>query len=178
MFTAKNITLVSFVGIAVVMLLAGWNVGSADSELNCTGEGSWIINDSSGFVWLTLNLPLDNTKKRVGMSMTPVTFDPTLGGAFADVTTLTPMKGIVEQVGANLYDYQWIAYGLTADHDIFYIVRSRGTLSFVDCDTVDSEGSLGFYGYWQDPFGEEAPAFGCIPNTSTAVRTPLTPACE
>jgi hypothetical protein len=60
-------------------------------------------------------MPLDNTKKNLGWSLTPVDFDPTLGGAFPTVTTLTPGKGEIQELSSNLYDYQWVAYGIVRD---------------------------------------------------------------
>ncbi len=178
MNSVKKITLLSPVVLAVIVLVAGWNITDAEGSFNCTGEGVWTATDSNGNTWQMLTMPLDNTKKNLGWSLTPVDFDPSLGGAFPTVTTLTPGKGAIQEVSSNLYDYQWVAYGISADREIVYILRSRGTLGFLDCDTVEGSGSLAFYGSWQDPFGEEAPAFGCFPSSSTAVRSPMAPPCE
>jgi hypothetical protein len=173
----KKIILLSFVLFAAVMLFGGRNIIVADDNLNCTGEGAWTAIDPDNNTWLLLTTPLDNTKKRLGASVTPVDFDPTLGG-FPNVVTLTPLHGTIEQAGTNLYDYQWVGYGLDANHDIVYIMRSRGTLSFDDCDTVTASGRLGLYHPSQDPFGPVPPIYGCDVSVSTAVRDPMMPPCE
>ncbi len=177
MNSVMKTALLSLVVFAVIVLLGGRNITGAESGLSCKGEGAWTATDPSGYTWKLLITPLDKTMEKMGVSVTPVNFDPTLGGAFPDVVTLTPLNGVIELADDNLIDYQWVGYGLGADREIIYSLRSRGTLEFLDCETVEGSGSLGFYGSWQDPFGEEAPAFGCFPSVSLAVRDPMVEPC-
>jgi len=168
----------AMVACAILFLFLTWNTAIGDVTASpCSGAGVWMVTGESGDFWLNLSVPLENSNKSLGMTFQWVTFDATLGGLFPNAT-ITPVEGIAEAVGYNLYNYTNLGYGMATDRTILYILRGSGSFSFVNCDTIESSGTLGIYHPSQDPFGDESPAYGCYPAVGTIIRMPNVPPCD
>jgi hypothetical protein len=164
------------VALAALTVFLGTRYLGATAPTPCSGAGLWTVSTVTGDTWTTLNTPLDNTKKRMGMTFHPVTFDATFGGLFPGAT-ITAFPGIAEMVEYNVFDFTSLGYGIAPDRTILYILRGSGSFWFTDCDTVESTSSLGIYSPGQDPFGEDPPAYGCYPNETVTERVPIVPPC-
>ncbi len=135
----------------------------AGTEYGATGAGEWVCT----FV------PLDNALEHYSYTCDGI-WDPT-GGAFP-VTKGTIWQGQCDRTGPNSFKCSQLAYGGSATYKIVlkyvtYETRERlrdGTLLY----KLDSC----FFGFWQDPFGDELPAYGCrynIPQVTDFKRLPV-----
>ena len=108
--------------------------------------------------------------------------DPTLGGFF-EATSLSRTTGTWVRTGRRTFDYSMIHYGLAegGQEPVFIGELSGSIVVSGQCDHLEvTNGSLALYDPTQDPFGDEPPAYGCIPDgsLSTAQRIPVQPPCE
>ncbi len=178
MISAKKYSTAVF-GCAIVFLFLAWNIaiGGDTERSTCDGGGAWMVTVEGGEMWVIQAAPLENNRKSYSMTFQWVNFDATLGGLYPNAT-ITPVGGIAELAGFNLYNYTNLGYGVDSDRTVLYCLRGSGSFSFSDCETIESSGTLGIYSPDQDPFGDDAPTFGCWPVEATAVRVPIVEPCD
>lgn len=181
MNSRRKIMVPAIVGMAALVLAIAWDSAPAGGEEKCRCKwlGVSIFNDLNGDIWFSTGIPHDRRQRRGSFEMDKVTFDPTMDGLFPGAT-LTTFKGYMEREGWNTWSYTGLTYGINEDHEILYVIRGSGILWWTDseCNTYESEGSMGIYSPDQDPFSDVEPAFGCWPMAGTGVRMPNVPPCE
>jgi hypothetical protein len=89
------------------------------------------------------------------------------------VAAETKFLGYIVKTGRNTYLSTDVAYGVDADFNILYWVVCAGTVVQTGPDTIELSERAGFYTPDQDPFGDEPPAIGSWPETSTYRRVPI-----
>ncbi len=78
----------------------------------------------------------------------------------------------------NTYELVLVAYAVNEDFQVVYVLVGRFTVVLTAPDIAETTGTGGYFAPDQDPFGDEAPAFGCIPVTAVYERVPMVPPCE
>lgn len=183
MNSRKRLLLITLTGITVLILAVTFhNEGitgdtGANPALTDRGEGIWLSYDPYGTIWLTLSIPMDPQAHKRAMVMEGINFDATLDGSFPGVT-LSPLRGVAERIALDTFAYTILSYGVNETNEIIYILRGSGVFVFHDADTLESNGSMGFYSPDQDPFSEVEPAYGCWPQGGFSYRMPNVPPCE
>lgn len=108
--------------------------------------------------------------------------DATLGRHFPTVVTFSNTVGTWVRTGRRTFEYTMITYGLDEMGQPVYIAKNSGHSELSgNCDYQEvSDSAITLYDPSQDPFGEDPPAFGCIPDlsVSTATRMRVDPPCE
>ena len=78
-------------------------------------------------------------------------------------TALSDIHGESVRTGHNTYYGTLLAYAINETYDIVYYVTYSGTSVMTSPDTSYSKDVyVSFYSPDQDPFGEDAPAYGCF----------------
>lgn len=184
--TARTTRILSIVACAVLMItpvfaadgLGGGNPGNGV----CTLDGAWFgVTPYWGLTWTSV---YDSDSHWTGpLSLMFIGGDPTLGGAFPDVVSLSGTTGTWVRTGRRTFEYTMIHWGLGegGQQPIFIMKASGSVVVSGECDELEvTNHSLAFYEPTQDPFGDDAPFFGCVEDgsTSTARRIPVQPPCE
>jgi hypothetical protein len=158
--------------------LGGGNPGNGVCRL----DGAWFgVTPYWGLTWTSV---YDSDSHWTGpLSLMFIGGDPTLGGAFPDVVSLSGTTGTWVRTGRRTFEYTMIHWGLGegGQQPIFIMKASGSVVVTGECDELEvTNHSLAFYEPTQDPFGDDAPFFGCVEDgsTSTARRIPVQPPCE
>ena len=146
----------------------------------CTLDGAWYgVTPYWGLTWTAI---YDSDSHWTGsMSLRFIGGDPTLGGFFPDVESLSETIGTWVRTGRRSFDYTMVHYGLEEDGQTpVFLLKSTG--SFVvtgDCDQVEiTNTSLEFYDPMQDPFAEDGYPCMADGSPSFAHRIPVQAPCE
>lgn len=137
----------------------------------CGTEGTWLGLADNGFSWMntiTRGTGVSNGQ----VDLTWVSVDPTLFGAFAAATTITPGRGVWRRADRR-HDIQWtwMAYGKAADGTVLYVARVSGTHAMPDCDHIAIAYIFEVFLPQQDMTTE--PAVACLQGTGMETRMPL-----
>jgi len=155
----------------------GWRVAGASG---CSIAGVWTGERPDG-KFVEVFTPLDPSEHWLSMTLEGIDMDASFFGMFPGAK-FTVGHGELKRLGANRFAYSVLAWAVTDEVDpttgrlvIAYSMVISGELTVGDeCSTVTPEGVVGIYGGWQDPFGEEAPAYGVMPlGGETATRQPF-----
>ena len=168
----KRVTLAIIV-FTFVALAAAMPAAAQPGAPPCGIAGTWIgqVGDT----------PLMATYANVvgvvaGTSNLDLYGDPTLGSPyFSAVTRNTSGRGVWTRVHPRAYDYMFVAVGLAADNSVVYQLKVWGTKTLGrDCGTMEVTATLDIFAPWQNPLGDEPPAYSSIPGLSgTAKRMPF-----
>jgi len=106
-------------GIVALAVTAGWSVlaGAAwppEPYQEFSPAGAWSYSDGSGDVVILTLSPVDRNTGTGSGTTTPVTMDPTLGGAMPQATSLSHGFGTVVKTAPNAYRTRGINYVLRA----------------------------------------------------------------
>ena len=160
----------------------GGGLGGNNGNGVCTLDGAWFgVTPYWGLTWAVV---YDSDSHSTGpLSLRFIGGDPTLGGFFPDVTSLSGTTGTWVRTGRRTFEYTMIHYGLAdgGQQPVFLLKTSGSVVVSGRCDHLDiTNYSLAFYDPTQDPFGDEPPYFGCFPDgtDSSARRIPVQPPCE
>ena len=147
----------------------------------CHLDGAWLgMSPAWGGVW---TIVYDSDSHWTGtISMRFIGSDPTLGGFFP-ATSLSRTTGTWVRTGRRTFEYTMIHYGLAegGQQPVYIGKLSCRVVMTGQCNHLEvTNGSLALYDPTQDPFGDDPPAYGCIPDgsLSTAQRIPVQPPCE
>ncbi|MCL5279412.1 MAG: hypothetical protein M1376_05860 [Planctomycetes bacterium] len=142
----RNRKIVVVVALGVVALaVTGWSMlaGAAwppEPYQEFSPAGTWSYQDGSGAVVILTLSPVDlETGMGSGMT-TPVTMDPTLGGAMPQATSLSHGFGTIVKIGPNTYRTRGINYVLKDGKPkptILGMLVWEGTATLTTADTVD-----------------------------------------
>ena len=110
--------------------------------------------------------------------------DPSFGGALP-ATTYSSTTGTWVRTGRRTFEYTMITYGLGTDSNGLtvpvYIGKNTGVTEMSgNCDSLVSTSlSVELYAPDQDPFGDDPPFYGCVPDfsPSPAQRITVDPPC-
>ena len=138
---------------------------------SCNPAGTWLgTTRTSGTPSIaTVVKAQHGTFSSLGTSIAD---DPSFGGALPAVAA-SPNRGVMRKTGRLTYAGTGIRYGWGADLALVWIERSETVVEFgSQCDSVAVEGLYHYYGPWQDPFGDEPPAYGTYPGGADYERLP------
>jgi len=146
--------------------------------------GTWFGTNSHGHA-IVLNItPLGPDNDRFVCAV-DIAHDPSFGGMFPETIAATNMRGMYVKTQLNTYDFTIMSYGLAepaegeAARQVVYIQIVSGQFTLTDENTFASDlYTAALYAPDQDPFGDEAPAYGCYPVSGTYTRMPVVPVCE
>jgi hypothetical protein len=146
----------------------------------CTLDGAWFgATPAWGLTWTVV---YDSDSHWTGpLSLRFIGGDPTLGGFFPDVRSLSGTTGTWVRTGRRTFDYTMIHYGLAegGQQPVFLLKNTGSVVVTGDCDGLDiTNHTLAFYDPTQDPFDDDP--FLCLSDGtgSTARRIPVEPPCE
>jgi len=183
------------ISITVVSVLVVWavavgaTVGASDMDqpdterihLVCFPDGTWLGESPAwGLTWL---VEYTSTSYRRGsLVLRFVGGDPSVGGYFP-AESLSSTYGTWVRTGPRSFDYTMIHYGLApGGQQPVTLLKSIGSVEITDeCDRLEvTNHSSAFYDPTQDPFGDVAPAYGCIEDgsLSPARRIPVQEPCQ
>ncbi|MDH3405118.1 MAG: hypothetical protein OES32_04365 [Acidobacteriota bacterium] len=137
----------------------------------CNPAGTWLGTAStSGAVVVATVVPAG-----VGRFATlgeSVADDPTFGGALPAVAA-SSNRADLRRTGPRTFDSTGIRYGWDENLAVVWIERSETVSEFSpQCDSATVSGLYHYYGGWQDPFGEDLPAYGTYAGGAEVVRLP------
>lgn len=183
----KSLKILCGVSVAVCALfvvspaMCGDGFEGGNGQGVCRLDGAWLgASPAWGGVW---TIVYDSDSHWTGtISMRFVGSDPSLGGFFP-ATSLSRTTGTWVRTGRRTFDYTMIHYGLAegGQQPVFIGKLSGSVVVTGQCDHLEvTNGSLAVYDPTQDPFGDDPPAYGCIPDggLSTGQRIPVQPPCE
>lgn len=174
---------VAALGLVVLLTIAGPNAARAQAPgeteatvtaaavVPCGSEGTWLGLADNGFSWMnTITRGTGVSNGHVDLAW--VSVDPTLFGAFAAATTITPGRGVWRRVDRR-HDIQWtwMAYGKAADGTVLYVARVSGTHAMPDCDHIAIVYVFEVFLPQQDMDTE--PPVACMQGTGMETRMPL-----
>lgn len=134
----------------------------------CNPAGTWLGVGETGSLNLTTVAPAQLGE--FSSVNETVAFDPSFGGALPAVDA-TLGRGTLRRTGRRSFDVGGLRYGWDADLAVVWIERSESVFEMErGCDAGTSDGLFHYYGAWQDPFGDEPPAFGTFPGHLEFVR--------
>ncbi|MEW6337035.1 MAG: hypothetical protein AB1625_06495 [Acidobacteriota bacterium] len=180
--TARSLT-VTAMGLGVLLVLVGANAAhaqnaeemggalAASAVVPCGSEGTWLGLADNGFSWMnTITRGTGISNGQVDLAW--VSVDPTLFGAFAAATSITPGRGVWRRVDRR-HDIQWtwMAYGKAADGTVLYVARVSGTHAMPDCDHIAIAYVLEVFLPQQNMDTE--PPVACLQGTGMETRMPL-----
>mgnify|MGYP001827112946 CR=1 FL=1 len=185
--TARNalraLSVATCAALMVVPVFAGDNDGNGGNNGNgvCRLDGAWFGSSPAwGVSW---SLVYGSDSHWTGpLSMRMIGGDPTLGGFFP-ATSLSQTTGTWVRTGRRTVDYTMIHWSLAeGGQEPVVLVKLSGSVAVTgQCDHLEvTNWSLSLYDPAQDPFGDDPPFYGCIPDgsLSTAQRIPVQPPCE
>lgn len=185
--TARTTRILSVVACAALMITPVFAGDGPDGNGNpgngvCTLDGAWFgVTPDWGLTWTVV---YDSDSHWTGpLSLRFIGGDPTLGGAFPDVVSLSGTTGTWMRTGRRAFEYTMIHWGLSeGGQQPVVIMKASGTVIVTgECDELEiTNHTLAFYEPTQDPFGDDAPLFECFEDgsTSSARRIPVQPPCE
>ena len=184
--TGRMMRILSVVACAALMVTPAFagddGPGGNPGNGVCTLDGAWFgVTPDWGLTWTVV---YDSDSHWTGpLSLRFIGGDPTLGGAFPDVVSLSGTTGTWVRTGRRTFDYTMIHWGLSeGGQQPVFIMKATGSVVVTGtCDGLDiTNHTLAFYEPTQDPFGDDDPLFGCIEDgsTSSAQRIPVQPPCE
>jgi len=162
--------------------MCGDGVEGGNGQGVCNLDGAWFgTSPAWGLTWPIVYQSTSHSTGTVNAQF--IGGDPTLGGFFP-VTSLSRTTGTWVRTGRRTFDYTMIHYGLAegGQQPVFIGKLSGSIVVSGQCDHLEvTNVSLALYDPTQDPFGEEPPAYGCIPDGSLSIgqRIPVQPpSCE
>jgi hypothetical protein len=140
----RKIVVAAALGI-VALAVAGWSMlaGAAwppEPYQEFSPAGAWSYQDGSGAVVILTLSPVDPATGTGCGTTTPVTMDPTLGGAIPQATSLSHGFGTIVKIGPNTYRTRGINYVLKDGKPkptILGMMVWEGTATLTAPDTVD-----------------------------------------
>lgn len=161
--------------------LSGDGVEDGKGQGVCRNDGAWIGESPSwGMQWTAMYTSESHWKGSYTTRW--IGGDPTLGGFFPSVVAFSNTVGTWIRTGRRTFEYTMITYGVDASGLPVYIAKNSGTSeNSVDCNHLEFfDSAISLFDPSQDPFGEDPPAFGCVPDPSvhTATRMRVDPPCE
>ena len=82
-------------------------------------------------------------------------------GGFFPVVEATDWVGQCDRTGHNSFKCNQIAYGIDANHKVIVIYMAYETRERMPDGTLQGTLDSCAFGFWQDPFGDEFPVYGC-----------------
>jgi len=133
--------------------------------------GSWMRSDKK-FISTTTLISMEGGGK-YATTGEYLANDPSLGPF--DAVALSHICGESVRTGPNTYFGSLFAYAIDENYNIVYYVVYSGTRVMTSQDTqVAKNVYVSYYSPNQDPFGENAPAYGCYgPYEFTYERIPI-----
>ena len=177
------LSVIACAALLVAPALAGDNEGLGGGNNGngvCTLDGAWL--GESPYWELSWPVVYDSDSHWTGtLSMRFIGGDPSLGG-YLPAESLSRTTGTWVRTGRRTFDYTMIHYGLAVDGQtpVFLAKASGSVILTGNCDHMEVYNeSLALYDPAQDPFGDEPPLYGCVPDgtLSTAQRIPVQPPC-
>jgi len=158
---------------AAIALLASGAIAKEEPS-SCSRVGTWFGEVVGIGKWLATDTQGPNATSGQ-LILEWYDLDPTLGSpAFADVTRSTVGRGIWQKVRHGIYEYTWVAYGLSDNPPMtpVYAVRVSGLVIDTDCENATITYKLEIF---PDPFNMQEtpipPAYG--EGTETRMRMPV-----
>ena len=150
-------------GNRIVMVLAAL-VAAGGFVLADEGDGRWDLSgteilDTALGHWICTYVPLNNDLSSYSYTCNGI-WDASLG-YFPAVTQGTPYIGECDRTGPNSFMCSQIAYGGTADFEVYAIYVSYESRERMPDGTIVTVMDGCTYAPWQDPF-VEYPLMGCI----------------
>lgn len=178
----RSIAFLALAGAAALLLASPWRTATPGLKPR-KGAGSVpAVFDPSG-TWMGTN----NYEARFVVSVTPwsparkrvtIVADGISDMSWLGAVAETKQHGWGVKTARNTYEQTMVALGVDEAFNVVYILRARFTTVLTDPDTGEYAGTAGYYAPDQDPFGDEPPAFACIPVTGTFQRVPMASPCE
>lgn len=140
-----KIVVAAVLGIMALAVTAGWSVLAGETwppepYQEFSPAGAWSYSDGSGDVVILTLSPVD-LKSGTGSGLTtPVTMDPTLGGAMPEATSLSHGFGTVVKIGPNTYRTRGINYAIKDGKPkptVLGMMVWEGTATLTAPDAVD-----------------------------------------
>jgi len=128
--------------LAVALALVAGSAWPAANE--CGRVGTWYGATPAGLTWLGTDTP--GTSATTGqLSLEWVTVTPNFYNY--GVNRLTGARGVWEKVKQGLYEFSWVAYGIssTAPFAPVYKIRVSGMITHADCDHADLSYTIEFF---------------------------------
>jgi len=123
--------------------------------------GSWMRSDGA-YISTTTLISMEGGG-RYAQNGEYLASDPDLWWVPIDAVTLSDIHGESVRTGHNTYHGTLLAYAINETYDIVYYVTYSGSSKMTSPDTSESyDVYVSFYSPDQDPFGEDAPAYGCF----------------
>jgi len=123
---------------AVIALLASGATAKEDFS-NCSRVGTWFGSVEGVGKWLATDTQGPNATSGQ-LILEWYDLDPTLGipDYQGVVTRSTAGRGIWQKVRHGVYEYTWVAFGLSDNPPMapVYAVRVSGLVTHTDCDTA------------------------------------------
>lgn len=179
----RVLSIVTCLALLAAPALAGDTEGAGGDNNGqgvCDLDGAWFgVSPAWGLTWTVV---YDSDSHWTGpLSLRFIGGDPTLGGYFPDVTSLSGSTGTWVRTGRRTFDYTMIHFALAdGGQQPVFLAKNTGTVVVTGaCDGLDiTSHTLALYDPTQDPFDDEP--FLCIADgsSSTARRIPVEPPCE
>lgn len=164
--------------VIVAVYVRGTMTGSVEAfdavqwEKRCLLAGTWITDPANAeLVNRVIAIPLDPMNNRVSIIANVPQQDPTNGGWFPTITRGTDYVGEAVRTSANTFAVTLVAHGINESNVAFpeqfsfervVTVVLSGEIELIGCETLQSTIWSSVYAPYQDPFGDEPPAFGCL----------------
>lgn len=161
--------------------LCGDDFGGGNGQGVCRTDGAWLGESPAwGMQWTVV---FDSDSHWTGSyKLRFIGGDPTMGGFFPTAVAFSDTVGTWIRTGRRTFQWTMITYGLDALGQPVIILKNSGYNEVSQgCDYQEMfDSAISIYDPAQDPFGEDPPAYGCIPDPSlhTASRMHVDPPCE
>jgi hypothetical protein len=184
--TRKKVVLllgVALLGAAVLATALSVHAWRGRSAAVYDPAGTWMGVNNYGGTFIVSVTPWGPDRKRVTLVAEGI-FDTTRGGTFppsefgGPAVANTLQRGWAVRTARNTYELVLVDYAVNEDFQVVYVAVGRYTVVLTGPDSVETTGTAGYFAPDQDPFGDEAPAFGCIPVTAAYERVPMASPCE
>lgn len=153
---------------AIFLLVLGSSAALAEAN-NCSRVGTWMGDTGTGITWTDIaTAGRSATEGQLDLEWTKI--DPTLGG-FPTVR-ITNGKGTWQHVSGNTYRFTWVAYGLDAGSQPFFISRASGQVKMTNCNTIEINYTLEIFAAGQDIWTEQ-PMYGVSIGYAVEKRMPV-----
>jgi hypothetical protein len=180
MKTKKKMTVLAIViVIAAILLVPNWQTDAAAGhgwKHRCKLQGTWYGRyiDQAGSFMVTYHGAGPN---KGTSDIDWIESDPTMGGYFPEAVSQTNSRGVWKRTGPNTFDYTTLTFGLDADDEIVWILRSSGTKTLPDCNTMEATISYDIMTPDLDPIDDDGL---CIPSDDVLIvrRITLKEPCE
>jgi hypothetical protein len=183
----RLVSVVAIATLAVLPVFAGeGESGGHQGNGVCRAEGAWVGRMPGGAAPVFTMIFTPGSQWQGSYTVFTGEFDASFGGAFP-ATMMSPFVGTWVKTGPRTADWTMIAYGLGPDAITgvmtpVYIIKSSGYTEFTErCEEIETVSvSVALYLPTQDPFGDDPPYFGCFPDGTLEIATPIPaqPPCE